>query len=271
MNTGIISIGMGVVGLLFALMLYFSMKRQEAGTPLMQELAATIHRGAMVFLRNEYSVLAIFIVIVFVLLAIFIHLHTGIAFLTGAACSMFAGYFGMNAATSANVRTSWAAKQKGTAAALMTAFSGGAVMGMSVASLGILGLGVFFLLFINADPQILAGFSMGASSIALFARVGGGIYTKSADVGADLVGKVEAGIPEDDPRNPAVIADNVGDNVGDTAGMGADLFESYVGSIVAAIAIAATGGAYAGLRMQYMEMPMLMAAFGLIASIIGIL
>ncbi|MBU1936205.1 sodium-translocating pyrophosphatase, partial [bacterium] len=166
---------------------------------------------------------------------------------------------------------SWAAKQKGTAAALMTAFTGGAVMGMSVASLGILGLGVFFLLFINADPQILAGFSMGASSIALFARVGGGIYTKSADVGADLVGKVEAGIPEDDPRNPAVIADNVGDNVGDTAGMGADLFESYVGSIVAAIAIAATGGAYAGLRMEYMSLPMLMASFGLIASIIGIL
>ncbi len=271
MNTGIISIVMGAVGLLFALILYFSMKRQEAGTPLMQELAATIHRGAMIFLRNEYSVLAIFIVIVFILLAVFIQPQTGIAFLAGAACSMLAGYFGMNAATSANVRTAWAAKQKGQGAALMTAFTGGAVMGMSVASLGILGLGVFFLLFIKADPSILAGFSMGASTIALFARVGGGIFTKSADVGADLVGKVEAGIPEDDPRNPAVIADNVGDNVGDTAGMGADLFESYVGSIVASIAIAATGAAYAGLRMEYMTLPMLMAAFGLIASIIGIL
>jgi K(+)-stimulated pyrophosphate-energized sodium pump len=270
-STGIISIAIGVIGLLFAILLYLLIKRQEAGTPVMQELAATIHHGAMIFLRNEYSVLLIFIVVVFVLLSIFIRLQTGIAFLAGAACSMLAGFFGMNAATRANVRTSWAAKEKGTGAALMTAFTGGAVMGMSVASLGILGLGVFFLLFIKAEPQILAGFSMGASSIALFARVGGGIYTKSADVGADLVGKVEAGIPEDDPRNPAVIADNVGDNVGDTAGMGADLFESYVGSIVAAIAIAATGAAYAGLRMEYMSLPMLLAAVGLISSIIGVL
>lgn len=272
MNTGIISIAIGAVGLLFALYLYFSVKRQDPGTPKMQDLAAEIHHGAMIFLRNEYSVLLIFIIIVFILLAFSpIGVKSGIAFIAGAGCSMLAGFFGMNAATRANVRTSWAAKQKGSAAALMIAFNGGAVMGMSVASLGILGLGVFFLLFIKADPSILAGFSMGASSIALFARVGGGIYTKSADVGADLVGKVEAGIPEDDPRNPAVIADNVGDNVGDTAGMGADLFESYVGSIVASIAIAATGSAYAGLRMEYMTLPMLMAAFGLIASIIGIL
>jgi K(+)-stimulated pyrophosphate-energized sodium pump len=180
---------------------------------------------------------------------------------------MLAGFFGMQAATRANVRTSQAAVEGGQAKALGVAFSGGAVMGLSVASLGLVGLGIFFLLFINIEPGYISGFAMGASSIALFARVGGGIYTKAADVGSDLVGKVEAGIPEDDPRNPGVIADNVGDCVGDTAGMGADIFESYVGAIVAAIAIGATLGAQA---LGYMTLPLLVVVLGLVASLIGI-
>jgi K(+)-stimulated pyrophosphate-energized sodium pump len=228
----------------------------------------------MVFLRREYSILAIFIVVVFVLLLVFLpkerSLWTSIAFLSGACCSMLAGFIGMKAATKANVRTSAAAKDKGQAGALAIAFTGGSVMGMAVAALGLFGVAVFFYLIqrIGLQPEIIAGFGMGASSIALFARVGGGIYTKSADVGADLVGKVEAGIPEDDPRNPAVIADNVGDNVGDTAGMGADLFESYVGSIIATITIAVV--AFPNM-MGYAIYPIAIALFGIVASMVGIL
>jgi len=280
MDTGLLASAIGLVGLAFALLLFFWIRTRPAGNDTMQEIARTIQGGAMVFLRREYSILAIFIVIVFALLSFFIHLHTGLAFLGGAICSMLAGFIGMRAATSANVRTCAAAKDQGQPAALSMAFSGGAVMGMTVASLGLIGLGIVFWLF-GGDPETAStinGFAMGASSIALFARVGGGIYTKAADVGADLVGKVEAGIPEDDPRNPAVIADNVGDNVGDVAGMGADLFESYVGSVVATVAIAATfrvgdlwGSMSDDMRFAYMQLPLLIVAFGAIASILGVL
>ncbi len=271
MDLGFISALLGLVGLTFALGLFLSVKRQPAGTQLMQDISEVIHRGAMIFLRKEYSILVIFILIVFVLLAWKIGIWTGVAFLSGATCSMLAGFLGMNAATRANVRTTEAARGSGQTKALNIAFSGGAVMGMSVASLGLLGLGIFYHFFHKIDPAVLVGFAMGASSIALFARVGGGIYTKSADVGADLVGKVEKSIPEDDPRNPAVIADNVGDNVGDVAGMGADLFESYVGSVVASIAIAATGAQYVSMRLQYMSLPLLIVFVGLIASVLGVL
>ncbi|MFH1701509.1 MAG: sodium-translocating pyrophosphatase [Candidatus Zixiibacteriota bacterium] len=264
----------GVAGLLFALGLFISIKKKSPGNKTMIELADTIHDGAMVFLKREYSILAIFIVVVFALLAWKIALYTAIAFVSGACCSMIAGFFGMKAATRANVRTAAAAKDSGQSAALSIAFTGGAVMGMSVASLGLLGVGIYFYFWGNPEQaRFITGFAMGASSIALFARVGGGIFTKAADVGADLVGKVEAGIPEDDPRNPAVIADNVGDNVGDTAGMGADLFESYVGSIIAAITIAATATIQeiAGARLAYMQLPLLIVTVGIVASMIGIL
>jgi len=271
MDLGIVAVVFGVFGLVFALGLFLSIRRQPAGDQLMQDISEVIHRGAMVFLKKEYSILIIFIAVVFLLLSWKIGLWTGIAFLSGALCSMLAGFFGMNAATRANVRTSQAAKASGQGKALSIAFSGGAVMGMSVASLGLLGLGIYYHFFHQLNPAVMVGFSMGASSIALFARVGGGIYTKSADVGADLVGKVEEGIPEDDPRNPAVVADNVGDNVGDVAGMGADLFESYVGSVVASIAIAATGSAYAAMRPQYMSLPLMIILAGLVASMLGIL
>jgi len=265
---------LGLIGILFALGLFLSIKRKNAGNDLMQEIADRISSGAMVFLKREYSILAIFIVVVFFLLMWKIALWTAIAFISGACCSMLAGFFGMKAATKANVRTSAAAKQEGQGGALAIAFTGGAVMGMSVASLGLLGVAIFFYLVmrLDLDHAIMAGFGMGASSIALFARVGGGIYTKSADVGADLVGKVEAGIPEDDPRNPAVIADNVGDNVGDTAGMGADLFESYVGSVIAAITIAATAmGLTEAAREGMMLLPLAITTAGIVASILGIL
>ncbi len=269
---------LGVVGILFAVVLYFTIKSKDAGNALMKEIAEQIAKGAMVFLKREYSILAVFIIIVFLLLLWKISAATAIAFVSGACCSMLAGFFGMKAATKANVRTSAAAKKIGQGGALSIAFTGGAVMGMSVASLGLFGVAVFTYLVFRTDffswPD-LAGFGMGASSIALFARVGGGIYTKSADVGADLVGKVEAGIPEDDPRNPAVIADNVGDNVGDTAGMGADLFESYVGSIIATIAIAAVSlGSSApsdNTMLAKILLPIAIATAGIIASILGVL
>ncbi len=282
LDWGLVSALIGLLGLIFALILFAWIRRQPAGTDLMKEIADTIHHGAMVFLRREYSILVIFVVIVFLLLAWRIRIQTGFAFLGGAACSMLAGFIGMQAATRANVRTTAAAKSKGQPKALSIAFSGGAVMGMSVASLGLIGVGVVFYFFGDnpAHSAVINGFAMGASSIALFARVGGGIYTKAADVGADLVGKVEAGIPEDDPRNPAVIADNVGDNVGDTAGMGADLFESYVGSVIATIAIGATATAanlgLAGpmvsdaVRQDYMLLPLLIVAFGALASMLGV-
>ena len=209
----------------------------RAGNDRMKESAGYIHEGYMAFLNREYRYLAVFVIIVAVVIAIFLSVQTAICFIAGAIFSICAGYLGMNVATKANVRTAEAARH-GMPEALKIAFSGGAVMGLGVVGLGIVGLSLMFVLF-NGDIEIITGFGLGASSIALFARVGGGIYTKAADVGADLVGKVEAGIPEDDPRNPATIADNVGDNVGDVAGMGADLFESYVGAIVSAVTLGA--------------------------------
>jgi len=270
MNVGIYSLILGLIGFLSALGLYFSIRKKEAGSEEMKEIAEKIHTGAMVFLKKEYSVIVVFIIVVFSLLAWKISINTAFAYLAGGFCSMLAGWLGMSAATHANVRTAHAANTKGRVAALNIAFIGGSVMGLSIASLGLIGLGIFYYFFHIVDYTVLSGFAMGASSIALFARVGGGIYTKSADVGADLVGKVEAGIPEDDPRNPAVIADNVGDNVGDVAGMGADLFESYVGSVVATIVIGATGAAYAASRAAYMALPLWVVFAGLIASILGI-
>jgi K(+)-stimulated pyrophosphate-energized sodium pump len=265
---------LGIIGLLVAGVLYAYVVKQPVGTTKMRELADAIHDGAMAFLKREYRILSIFVIVVFVLLYVFLNRQTALAFLGGAICSVLAGYFGMAAATKANVRTSAAANQSGQAKALSVAFSGGAVMGMSVAALGLIGVGILFYLF-GGDPEsakYINGFAMGASSIALFARVGGGIYTKAADVGADLVGKIEAGIPEDDPRNPATIADNVGDNVGDIAGMGADIFESYVGSIIATIAIAATasGPLFSSMRYQFMSFPLLVVMIGIVSSILGI-
>ncbi|NLY53640.1 MAG: sodium-translocating pyrophosphatase [Firmicutes bacterium] len=253
----------GVLALLFAFVLAGWIGRQDPGNKRMREIATAIHEGSMAFLKREYSMLVVFVVVLFALLAWVIDIETAISFLVGAIASVLAGYIGMSVATKANVRTANAA-QRGTNPALGVAFNGGAVMGMSVVGLGILGVGVLYYVF--RDPDIVNGFALGASSIALFARVGGGIYTKAADVGADLVGKVEAGIPEDDPRNPAVIADNVGDNVGDVAGMGADLFESYVGSIIAAMSIGVF--VYQG-SIKGVLLPLLLAAAGVIASIIG--
>jgi K(+)-stimulated pyrophosphate-energized sodium pump len=254
----------GLLGFLFAIFLFFQVKRYPDGNETMRGIAEQIHKGAMAFLNREYRALVLFLAVLFVILLFAIGIYTALAFITGGFCSMLAGYIGMNAATKANVRTTQAATE-GPNKALLVAFTGGAVMGMAVASLGLIGLSIYYLIF--KDPFVINGFAMGASSIALFARVGGGIYTKSADVGADLVGKVEAGIPEDDPRNPAVIADNVGDNVGDTAGMGADLFESYVGSVVATIAIAFTFAP--DIKFEYMALPIGIIVIGTVASIIG--
>ena len=225
----------GIIALLVAAGLAANVKKQSEGTDRMKEIAAAIHEGARAFLFAEYKILAIIIVIVFVAVGFAIGWTTALCFLIGAFFSIIAGFCGMTVATRANVRTANAAKEKGMAAALSVAFRGGAVMGLCVVGLGLFGVSIIYVL--TGNSSILFGFSLGASFVALFARVGGGIYTKAADVGADLVGKVEAGIPEDDPRNPAVIADNVGDNVGDVAGMGADLFESYVGSIISAITL----------------------------------
>ncbi len=266
----------GIAGLVLAAAIYSWISKQSDGNELMRKLAGQIHEGAMVFLKREYKILAIFVVVVFVLLSVAISAKTGIAFIVGAICSVLAGFFGMNSATKANVRTAAAANSGGgQAGALSMAFFGGTVMGLSVASLGLLGVGVLFWYFDvlgnAANVTIISGFSMGASSIALFARVGGGIFTKTADVGADLVGKVEANIPEDDPRNPAVIADNVGDCVGDVAGMGADLFESYVGAIISTIFIGSTIGVSLGANSAAaMALPLLLAMMGLIASSAGI-
>ncbi len=270
----------GLVGLLCAAGIYGYVKKQPPGTELMIDLGNQIHDGAMAFLRREYTVLAVFVIVVAILLRLAIGTMPALAYIFGALSSVAAGFSGMKAATRANSRTSAAAKDGGQGKALRVAFFGGAVMGLAVAALGLLGLGVLYYIFAaSAVPgtgefprfaEIVSGFAMGASSIALFARVGGGIYTKAADVGADLVGKVEAGIPEDDPRNPATIADNVGDNVGDVAGMGADIFESYVGSIVATIAIGATAPALASHRGAAVALPILTVMVGLIASLIGI-
>ena len=255
---------LGGIGLVMAFAVYRYVVAQPAGSGLMTEIADAIEDGAMAFLRKEYSILVWFIVVVAVLLSLGIGSRTALAFVSGAICSMLAGFVGMKAATKANVRTAQAARTVGRDKALAVAFFGGSVMGLTIAALCILGLGLFFLRW--PDPVIISGFAMGASSIALFARVGGGIFTKSADIGADLVGKIEAGIPEDDPRNPAVIADNVGDNVGDVAGMGADLFESYVGSIVAAIAIGSTMP-NPGVMML---LPIVIVMAGLCASAAGV-
>ncbi len=261
----------GLAGLLVAGAIYWGIRKIEVTNKTMLEISEMIHSGAMVFLKREYSILAIFVLAVFGLLSFFIAIETGVSFLAGAACSMLAGFFGMKAATRANVRTTQAASETGRDRALNVAFSGGAVMGLSVASLGLLGVGIAFLILQQGDGlKYISGFAMGASSIALFARVGGGIYTKTADVGADLVGKVEAGIPEDDPRNPATIADNVGDCVGDTAGMGADIFESYVGSIIATIAIAFASSELGDLKSNYMALPLIIASLGLVCSLIGV-
>ena len=270
---------LGGLGLTAAAFIYVYVKRQDAGSPTMRGLGDEIHDGAMAFLRREYTVLALFVVVVAALLAWAIGLGSAIAYVGGAASSVAAGFMGMKAATRANTRTSAAANEHGQGRALRVAFLGGSVMGLAVAALGLMGLGVLYYFFgapaftdneFTDFAKLVSGFAMGASSIALFARVGGGIYTKAADVGADLVGKVEAGIPEDDPRNPATIADNVGDNVGDVAGMGADIFESYVGSIVATIAIAATTPALAGMRDVAIALPVLTVMVGLLASLVGI-
>ncbi|MBE5998362.1 MAG: sodium-translocating pyrophosphatase [Sarcina sp.] len=252
----------GVLALLFAFFLIQKVNRQDSGTDRMIEISEYIHEGARAFLMAEYKILVFFVAILFVLIGVGISWLTAYSFLVGAIFSTAAGFIGMNVATRANVRTAAAAKDHGMNAALSVAFSGGAVMGMSVVGFGLVGAGLIY--YVTKNPDILSGFSLGASSIALFARVGGGIYTKAADVGADLVGKVEAGIPEDDPRNPAVIADNVGDNVGDVAGMGADLFESYVGSIVSAVTLGVVYHAVSGAVY-----PLLIAALGIGASILG--
>ena len=251
--------------LLFALYKARYVSKCDAGNSRMQEIAAAIAEGASAFLRAEYKILAIFIVVLFALITIFIDFGTAVCFVIGACFSILAGFFGMRVATKANVRTANAALTSGMNKALSVAFSGGSVMGMCVVGLGLLGCSLIYI--ITGNYNILFGFSLGASSIALFARVGGGIYTKAADVGADLVGKVEAGIPEDDPRNPAVIADNVGDNVGDVAGMGADLFESYVGALVSALTLGVSvQGLFTGAGAIF---PLIIAAVGILGSVIA--
>jgi K(+)-stimulated pyrophosphate-energized sodium pump len=267
---------LGGFGLYVAYRIYLMVKAYPCGEGKVAEIAEEIHQGAMVFLKREYMLLAIFVAVVAILLAMSLGAGTTFAFLLGAACSACAGLIGMHAATKANVRTTIAAHEKGAAEALTVAFYGGSVMGLTVAAIGLLGLG-FLYLFFGGDPETahtIHGFGMGASSVALFSRVGGGIFTKSADVGADLVGKIEAGIPEDDPRNPGVIADNVGDNVGDVAGMGSDIFESYCGAMIATIAMAATLAvdivATLGPRESLMFLPLALASAGLLCSIGGI-
>jgi K(+)-stimulated pyrophosphate-energized sodium pump len=256
-----ISIGASLLALLYVVYLSFRISKQSDGNDKMKEIAKAIQDGAMAFLKREYKVLSLFVLIVFIALVAFINYQTGLSFLVGALSSVLAGYIGMRIATKANVRTTEAARS-GLNEALKISFSSGMVMGLSVVGLGLLGVSVMYLIF--KDVNYLFGFSLGASGIALFARVGGGIFTKAADVGADLVGKVEKGIPEDDPRNPAVIADNVGDNVGDVAGMGADLFESYVGSIIAAMAIGLVAFGNAGVLY-----PLYLASTGVVAAILG--
>ncbi len=266
----------GVLGLVAAFITYGQVKKHAEGDGKVVEIGDQIHLGAMVFMKREYKMLTIFSAVLVVLLYIFLGWQTAFCFLLGALASGSAGYIGMNTATRANVRTTTAAHNEGAASALTVAFFGGSIMGLSVASLGLLGLGIVFYMFAsNAETlHAIHGFAMGASVVALFSRVGGGIYTKSADVGADLVGKIEAGIPEDDPRNPGVIADNVGDNVGDVAGMGSDIFESYCGSMIATIAIASTLTASMltlGSQANLMFLPLALASLGLLCSIAGIL
>ena len=268
---------LGVLGLIVAFKIYKLVMQYETGNEKVTKIAEAIHEGAMVFMRREYKMLGTFSAILVVLLLFMLGVKTAFAFVVGASASALAGYIGMFSATQANVRTTTAAHEKGASEALSIAFFGGSIMGLSVASLGLLGLGTLYLFF-GGDPETahaIHGFGMGASTVALFSRVGGGIFTKSADVGADLVGKIEAGIPEDDPRNPGVIADNVGDNVGDVAGMGSDIFESYCGAMIATIAIASTMTVDVldplGKQADLMFLPLALASLGLICSIGGIL
>ncbi len=278
MKQELIPLIVGGFGLFMALVIYAMVSKMPAGEGKVREIAQEIHEGAMVFMRREYTLLLIFVAVILVGLYIgFGDWHTPFAFVLGAFCSGVAGYFGMFSATKANVRTTVAANEHGAAKALSVAFYGGSIMGLTVAAMGLLGIGALYLLF-GGDPhtvESIHGFGMGGSVVALFSRVGGGIFTKSADVGADLVGKVEAGIPEDDPRNPGVIADNVGDNVGDVAGMGSDIFESYCGSMIACIAIASTMSVglfsqIAARQQDLMFLPLALASTGLICSVLGI-
>ena len=272
-----IAAGAGLVGLVIAFVLYQQVNKVKIDNEVVADITDEIQKGAMAFLFAEYKVLSIFVVVVGAVLAWLNDVDTAIAFFAGAIASVLAGFSGMRAATSANGRTTMAAKNDGKSGALAVSYNGGAVMGLSVGGLGLLGISLvaYFLGAGKANPDLAAaaGFGMGASSIALFARVGGGIYTKAADVGADLVGKIEAGIPEDDPRNPGVIADNVGDNVGDVAGMGADIFESFVGSIIAAMIIASSDGfggdGFTG-ASDYIMMPIMLGLIGYVASILGV-
>ena len=277
LTNALLPIAFGAVGMVAAFMIYANIIKKPSGEGRVKEIADEIHLGAMVFMASEYKRLAIFCLICIVALYASLGIDTAIAFILGAVCSGTAGYIGMYSATKANVRTAVAANTKGAAAALNVAFFGGSIMGLTVASMGLLGIGVLYHFMGGTAHGVesIEGFAMGGSSVALFSRVGGGIFTKSADVGADLVGKVEAGIPEDDPRNPAVIADNVGDNVGDVAGMGSDIFESYCGAMIASIALAASmsmeniarlGGDQAVLQF----MPLALASLGLICSLVGI-
>ena len=266
MNVLLIPPLLGLVGMVAALIVYRLVMKYPDGQDKVKKIGDQIHNGALAFMKTEYKYLLAFMAVLVVLVYLALGVHSAIAVITGAAASSLAGYIGMYAATKANVRTATAAQQDGAAAALSVSFYGGSVMGLCVASLGLIGLGGLYYFFSDGHVHALEGFGMGASVVALFSRVGGGIFTKSADVGADLVGKIEAGIAEDDPRNPGVIADNVGDNVGDVAGMGSDIFESYCGSMIASIAIAYTLGS-----QDMMMLPLLLASVGLIASIIGII
>ena len=262
---------LGALGLMMALLMYRYVKAQPAGTAAMVAISEQIHTGAMAFLRKEYSILIWFVLVVAVLLGAAIHPLTALAFIAGGLCSMLAGFFGMKAATRANVRTANAARESGRDKALAVAFYGGSVMGLILASLGLLGLGTLYLIF-GTDPTTahnIHGFAMGAGVVALFYRVGGGIFTKSADVGADLVGKVEAGIPEDDPRNPGVIADNVGDNVGDCAGMAADLFETFAVTVVATMLLGSIFFTDVLQQEQLMLYPLLVCGVGVVSSVAG--
>ena len=266
MNISILPPLLGLLGLVAAFVVYLLVMKYPDGEDKVKKIGDQIHTGALAFMKTEYKYLLIFISVLVVLVWFALGVYSAVAVIVGAACSSLAGFIGMYAATKANVRTATAAQKDGPAAALSVSFYGGSVMGLCVAALGLIGLGALYYFFVPASHvHALEGFGMGASVVALFSRVGGGIFTKSADVGADLVGKIEAGIPEDDPRNPGVIADNVGDNVGDVAGMGSDIFESYCGSMIASIAIAYTLGS-----QDMMMLPLVLASTGLIASIIGI-
>jgi K(+)-stimulated pyrophosphate-energized sodium pump len=274
--SALVPLGFGLLGLITAYFIFQAVKRYPRGEDRVAAIGDAIHLGAMVFMRREYQMLGLFAGVLVIVLFLFLGWKTALAFVVGALTSALAGFIGMNTATQANVRTTVAAHTHGPAEALTVAFFGGSIMGLAVASLGLLGLGLLYLLF-GGDPETahaIHGFGMGASSVALFSRVGGGIYTKSADVGADLVGKIEAGIPEDDPRNPGVIADNVGDNVGDVAGMGSDIFESYCGAMIATIAIASTLAmemlTRLGDRPALMFLPLALSSAGLLCSIAGI-